>query len=509
MNAIEKIIFNELASRRAIALPRVGALRVVRRHAHHDGEHMRAPENKVVYSLESDNDIPAVTSLGVGEHDYLEWLAMALRNDELNISGVGTLILGEFTPSPELERALNPASATISDAWHDDTSGSMADIPAAHVCDIEPPCGDGLVDDQGGAADAQAIDPGVVEAGTVVAVVESVSIPEEGECDCEPGTVDESTVVVVERPVDAPIADAPIADAPTSGEPIADAPTAEGPEVDAVVGAAVAAAADESCAAHEHKHASHPHASHGHSGHSAHSHSEHTHKETTLPHDHDHAADAGRCHTVSAGSAHAVKSHAVHAPRAAHDLPAHSHSEHTHKETPHSHAAHTSARTSHTREADHSPIPASVVIRERRRNPAGVILLIIAAVLLWVLAGLWLWRCERRSSERVVVTTTVVEAERPATQEIEPVVAEPAAPEFHLIVGSFETASHAEQEAARYRRRFPDLTVATLDNGSGRTLVSVFKGETRREAYNKFYRIAEQTGNWDMWVFERIPIRNE
>ncbi len=71
----------------------------------------------------------------------------------------------------------------------------------------------------------------------------------------------------------------------------------------------------------------------------------------------------------------------------------------------------------------------------------------------------------------------------------------------HLITGSFDDPANADKMAARYRRNFPNLAVTTLDNGSGRTLVSVFKGTTEHEAYNRFYKIAEQTGNWEMWVY--------
>lgn len=81
--------------------------------------------------------------------------------------------------------------------------------------------------------------------------------------------------------------------------------------------------------------------------------------------------------------------------------------------------------------------------------------------------------------------------------------AEPAVKRFHVIVGSFATERGAETEATRYRRDYPQLTVEKVASPNGRTLVSVFQGDTEREAYNAFYRIAAQIDNWDMWVFEK------
>ncbi len=297
MNDIARIIFNELASHRAIALPRVGTLRVVRHGARGEGNDLTAPENRVVYSMETDNDIPTVTSLGIDDSAYDEWLSGAMLHDELMIDGVGTLVLGEFIPSDELEQALNPH------------------------------------------------------------------------------------------------------------KPCSPQPTAH--------------------------------------------------------------------HTT------------------------------THHTTTHKPAAHHHHTTTHHAVATPPPVVPP------KRNCLTNWLLAIIIVLLLALLGIYLcqyfdfWR-----NKNEVALTTKVEVAKPEVREVEPILATPAEVEvehtlrYHLIVGSFDDATHADQVAKRYARRYPNLTVETVDNGSGRTLVSVFQSDTNGKAYARFYKIAEQTGNWDMWVFE-------
>jgi hypothetical protein len=320
MNRIESLIFNELASHRAVALPRVGTLRVVRRHAQTEGGEVKAPENQVVYSLETDGDIPTLGSLGVDEHEYNQWLDGALKDDKLTIEGVGTLVLGEFTLSPELDRALNPS-------------------------------------------------------------------PEHEEC---------------AAPAAAPAA------APVHHE-----------------------------VHHEVHHAVHK------------------------PEEHTHAHHSAAHHEVHHAAAH----HAVHR-------------------------------------------PSHVVRQPRRGNCMTNILLIVAIVLLLALAGLWLWRTYLKDRNKVELTTQV-QVEEPVARDVAPVVEAPAEPEFHLLTGSFDDPANAEKMAARYRRNYPELDVTTLDNGAGRTLVSIFKSNNQHVTYNKFYRLAEQTGNWEMWVFERVPAQGD
>ncbi len=314
MNKIESLIFNELVSHRPVALPRVGTLRVVRRHAHVEDGEMKAPENKVVYSLETDGDIPTVTWLGIDDHEYLHWLEGAHQNDQLMIEGVGSLVLGEFIPSPELEHALNPANTPES--------------------------------------------------------CESLPVPT-------------------------------------------------------------------------------PHRTHSHRN-------------------------------------------TAHTPATSH-VATHKHAEH-----------HTETR--HRTNTVHNTVPPTSPLIPPKRNCLTNILLIIAILLMLSLWGLFLWRYFHTRDNNMELTTHVkVEEPVVQVQDVEPVVSIPAEPEYHLIAGSFDDMRNAENMAERYRKRYPNLEITILDNGSGRKLVSVFKASTQREAYNKFYRIAEQTGNWEMWVYDRMP----
>lgn len=300
MNRIESLIFNELASHRAVALPRVGTLRVVRKHAHAGQGEIKAPENKIVYSLETDGDINTVTQLGIEEHEYNRWLEIAMQNDELTIEGVGTLILGEFTPSPELEKTLNPDEKTTAHKEHNHAATQHHDTPKRNV------------------------------------------------------------------------------------------------------------------------------------------------------------------HSVAAASAH----HAI-----------------NHREP-------------------EQPVHA--------RNHLTNILLIIAIVLLLALLGLYLWSKFYSDGEKTDLVTRV-QVEQPVTQQVKPVLATPVTvePKYHLIVGSFENPENADKMAARYRRNYPALNIETIENGAGRTLVSVFSSSSEHEVYNKFYnKIAEQTGNWEMWVY-RVPAEDK
>ena len=352
MNRIESLIFNELASHRAVLLPRVGTLGVVRRNARtHDNGQIEPPETKVIYSPQTDGNSSAITALGVDEGEYAHWLENAFRNDELVIDGVGELVLGEFTPSHELELLLNPASG----------AGSSSVLSIA----TPPPL----------PAETAVAAP---TASDVKASKEEVREAVDGGC--------ESLADMSTRAVD------PVA-APTTG-----------------------------ALRHSNLHKNMSH--------------------TTVTR----ASNASSTHTTS------VNKH------------------------------------------NHEP--------RRNKNCTTNILLIIVIVLLLAILGLYLWRTFCVEGEKNVELTTRVQVEEPVVQDVAPVLATPPKPAFHLIAGSFDDTSRAEKQAAQYRRRYPNLTVTTLDNGAGRTLVSVFEGRTQREAYNTFYRIAEQTGNWDMWVYE-------
>ncbi len=300
MNRVENIIFNELAAHRAVALPRIGTLRVVRHPARVVGGVVTPPHNFVTYSLETDGDIPTVLDLGADDNEYAAWLAGAMNEGVLRIDGVGTLILGEFTPCEELERALNP------------------------------------------------------------------SIVQAAKCDD----------IVNWRPA-----------SPTMVTPT---PPRSGTE--------------------------------------------------------------DRSTRYDYYTEHFLKG-------------------------------------------------------EQRRvvRTRNIVLIIVAVLLVAAWLMLFGWFHTPHRMEEVVVTHEVVSVPvpLPAPEPVsEPVVETVAEPEFHLIAGSFTDLEQAEKTAARYARRFPDLEVTTLENETGHTLVSIFSGSTRREAYNKFYKLAERTGNWDMWVYE-------
>lgn len=121
MKAIDKIIFNELASRRAVVLPGVGTLSVTRRAAQAAGKEIKAPVNRVVFSRKEVADAPSVVALmeamGVGreaaEGAYKEWLQGVRKGDDLTIDGVGNVKQDLFTPSTELEQMLNPARTPV------------------------------------------------------------------------------------------------------------------------------------------------------------------------------------------------------------------------------------------------------------------------------------------------------------------------------------------------------------------------------------------------------------
>ena len=127
MKAIDKIIFNELASRRAIVLPGIGTLEVTRRAAQMVGGDIKAPVNQVVFSPKEARDIPSVAllmrSMGMepaaAENAYNAWLLEAMRGDDVIINGTGILKQDFFIPSMELEQMLNPAKIPVQRAEHD------------------------------------------------------------------------------------------------------------------------------------------------------------------------------------------------------------------------------------------------------------------------------------------------------------------------------------------------------------------------------------------------------
>lgn len=117
MKAIDKIIFNELASRKAVTLPGLGTLGVTRRTAQVDGDQVKAPVNEVVFSTKEATDAPTVTALmesmgldgDAARTAYGEWLDGVRTDNGFSIDGVGTMKEGRFTPSTELGQMLNPS----------------------------------------------------------------------------------------------------------------------------------------------------------------------------------------------------------------------------------------------------------------------------------------------------------------------------------------------------------------------------------------------------------------
>jgi hypothetical protein len=110
MNGIDKLIFNELSSHRAVLLPEVGALSVVR------STDSGNPINKVVFSSRdvsgSESVVSLMETLGMERAKaveiYQQWLDNSKTEDGLIINGVGVLKDGEFTADAEFNNLMNP-----------------------------------------------------------------------------------------------------------------------------------------------------------------------------------------------------------------------------------------------------------------------------------------------------------------------------------------------------------------------------------------------------------------
>ncbi len=121
MSAIDKIIYNLIATHRSVNLPQAGSLNVERHGAAFDGRrNLVPPRCRVVYSrnpkpgncdiLQEIGRIGAVDESRAAQL-YESWLHRARTADpenDLTIEEVGTLRLDFFTLSPELEALLNP-----------------------------------------------------------------------------------------------------------------------------------------------------------------------------------------------------------------------------------------------------------------------------------------------------------------------------------------------------------------------------------------------------------------
>lgn len=122
MKAIDKLIFNALATRQRIVLPGVGSLAVEHRPARMPGRNrVEAPLNRVVFSRQEKPGYEALPELiartagvdsGEAARLYETWLGGARTEKGVTIGGTGDIRQDFFSPSPELEALLNPAGTT-------------------------------------------------------------------------------------------------------------------------------------------------------------------------------------------------------------------------------------------------------------------------------------------------------------------------------------------------------------------------------------------------------------
>lgn len=122
MKAIDKLIFNLLATHRAFNLPGVGSLAVEHRPAQRIGrDRVEAPQNRVVFSQKEKPEYGALPLLiaqkaGVSSEEaqrlYEVWLGQARHEKSVMIEGVGEIRQNFFTPSAELNALLNPAGTS-------------------------------------------------------------------------------------------------------------------------------------------------------------------------------------------------------------------------------------------------------------------------------------------------------------------------------------------------------------------------------------------------------------
>ena len=119
MKAIDKLIFNLLATRRGFNLPMVGSLSVERRAARATERHrIEPPQNRIVFSKKENPGQPTLCELiaRAAEVDIREaqrlyngWLDQARSETGILIEGAGEIRQDFFKPSSELNQLLNPA----------------------------------------------------------------------------------------------------------------------------------------------------------------------------------------------------------------------------------------------------------------------------------------------------------------------------------------------------------------------------------------------------------------
>ncbi|MBO7188131.1 MAG: hypothetical protein J6V31_00915, partial [Tidjanibacter sp.] len=122
MEAIDKLLYNLLASGESVVLPEVGTLRVEQTPTTLSGKVVSYASRRVRFSSRADRKVRTLVELMVSEYGltaevateaYGEWLRVARSGSEVKIEGVGSLRKGFFTPTNEFEReALNPWQPT-------------------------------------------------------------------------------------------------------------------------------------------------------------------------------------------------------------------------------------------------------------------------------------------------------------------------------------------------------------------------------------------------------------
>ena len=118
MEAIDKLLYNLLASGESVVLPEVGTLRVEQTPTNLSGKVVTYASRRVRFSSRADRKVRTLIEVMVSEYGltaevateaYGEWLRVARNGSEVKIEGVGSLRKGFFTPTNEFEReALNP-----------------------------------------------------------------------------------------------------------------------------------------------------------------------------------------------------------------------------------------------------------------------------------------------------------------------------------------------------------------------------------------------------------------
>lgn len=118
MNAINKVIFNALATRQGVGLPEVGTLKIVRKAAYQPNKkQLKVAVNRVDFSTKQNTAVTSILAFISTEADidaqqaqdlYAKWLDGARQNNIITIEGAGQIKNNHFTPTQELNALLNP-----------------------------------------------------------------------------------------------------------------------------------------------------------------------------------------------------------------------------------------------------------------------------------------------------------------------------------------------------------------------------------------------------------------